>query len=312
MASTVTTTANAIRQKYEPGVVEAVFYNDALMGLTSNGRRVFPVLDSGGDTAHRWHVHSAASSSTETYVEGQVQPLAGSQTYTRPALGYTWVRHLVQITGHARAAVRGGWFDVLDREMQLGIRQIQDVFSNTFLNGTNGLQEAIDSTTTYAGITRGSASYFESAETAVSGVLTHASMYDLHETLRDAERAANTSEMLWIMPENQISNYAALDNALGSATRRELGLAGGGFDRGFKSDGMGSMGRPIIGMPDLTSTVILLLDTSPGNFNLVQHQGLQVKEMAPIADSDVFQLSMALGLPCKKPLTQGKLTAVTA
>jgi len=87
---------------------------------------------------------------------------------------------------------------------------------------------------------------------------------------------------------------------------------GGPSDKGEHLLGPRFAGRPFIGLPDFTNTVIVALDMRPGHFAMTQQRPWNVKEMAPSGDSDVMQLSWA-GIPiCKQPKMQGKLTGVTA
>jgi hypothetical protein len=296
-AAGTTSGAALIKQIYMPGWVEGVFKNNALL-------QHFPApVDSGGDTACRWKVHGGANGSVEVFAEGQVQPSADSQDFYNAAVNYIAFRAMVQITGHARDAMRSNWVNGLEEEMMLAKEDIMDLITTSYMESTYGLEVAVDSTSAYAGITRGSATYFESQETAVSAPIGYSHMMAMYQGLRDNNVGAKPG--LIMCPWNQYSRIYAIS---GGPTVR----AADSNDVAKGYEAITFNGVPIAPMPDMTDTVILFLDMAPEKWAHVVHRNWDVKQMGPSGDSDVYQISYSGILACKDPKKQGKLTACTA
>jgi hypothetical protein len=297
MTLTTTTAAQVIRTKSESGFVDAVFRNNSFLMYFGA-----PAAQ-GGDTNIRWKVNSAGNTSTEVFTEGLPQPAAGNQSYVTAAVAPNYFRAMLQITGHARDALQSAWFDAIAEETLLARADVVDLITTTAMSGTNGIETMIDSTTTYAGIARGAAAYWESTETAVAGPLAVSDLEDLLETIRDNDKGGNPTHIFG--PLNQVTNFARLSGT-------PYVQNGGPADKGQHLMGPSFAGRPFIGLPDFTNDVIVMADMRPGNFGMYQQRAWDVKAMAPSGDSDVMQLSWA-GLPiCRQPKFQGKLTGVTA
>lgn len=305
--------AALIKAKVEPGFVDGVYRNNQLLGLTVGGRRVFPERDSGGDTAVRWKVAMTANTSTEVFTEGGIQPAAVAQAWTTAAQAFTYFRAMVQITGHAEDAMRSNYVDGLALEFELAEADIRDLMTTSFLGSTYGLELIVAKTGTYAGIARGSAAYWESTVTTLSGALTYAAMLDLHETCRDNDKGGVIG--LWLVPHNQLSNYVYLigaPNAENSSYTVQMGRGAGGVDLGYNVNGVACMGAPMVPLGDMTNETILGLDIGPGNWELVIHRRMGLKNMAPSGDSNLWQVSTASAIIGRHPMLSAKLATVTA
>jgi len=294
---TTSTAANSICEAYAPGFEQAVFRNDSLMGLFSWTPAV-------GDTAYRWKLNSAGNNSVEVFTEGQGQPIAGNQTFVNAAVDWTYHRGMLQFTGHALDALKSNWIPQADEEARLLMEDLKDLMTTGFMGSTYGLELAVDYGSSYAGITRnGSAGYFESTETAVSGALSTDDLLDLRETIRDNDKAGRPKKI--ICAENQSTNVYRLGGPHVIYNGQP----------GEKAPGIGSQtfaGMPIIALPDWSDTVIMMIDDGGDNFVGKEIRPFSVKDMGPSGDSDVFQLSWGGQLVCKQPRFQGKLTGVTA
>ncbi len=152
MALTVTTAANTIREAYEPGFQELVWQNSHFLPL-------FEKITSMGDTAYRFKANSAGNNSVGTFNEGDANPAAGEQEFSNLALGYTYFWFMVQASGHAKDALRSNWINQFDEEFRLGQSNLVDLMNTTFMSGTNGIETAIDSTSTYCGQARSAAAW---------------------------------------------------------------------------------------------------------------------------------------------------------
>lgn len=295
--TTTVATGTTIQQTYAPGFVEGVYRNNALMPIFG------APVDSGGDEAYRWKINSAGNSSVELYTEDQAQPAIGNQTFVNAAVSYLAFRYMVRITGHARAALRSNWINAIDEEFTLGQQDLIDLITTTYMASTYGIEAAIAATGTYAGITRGSVGYFESTSTAISRALELNDIIDHWETIQNADKGGMPSALICNL--NQVTNIWRLGGGPGIKNMDYSDAAPSLYTQTFA-------GRPIIGMPDFTTTTIATLDLRPGHWVVVEHQPFQVKEMAPSGDSDVTQVSYMGVIVGKNPKCDGKLTSVTA
>lgn len=300
MANILTTTnaANTIREAYVGGFEEGAFTNNTFLPL-------FAKKPSVGDTSYRWKIHDSGNDSVEIFTEGQGQPTAGVQSFQNAAVAWTYFRFMVQITGHAVDALKSRWVDHEDAEVMLGMNDLVDLMTTSFMGSTYGLTLAVDYGSSYAGITRnGSASYFESTETAHNAALTTDALIDLRETCRDNDKGQR-GPARWIMSLNQESNLYRLQgpHVISNSNPSD------------KLPGISSQtiaGEPVYALPDWDDNTIVRVDAGAGHIMLVEHRPFSVKPMAPSGDSDIWQFSWAGALPNHLPKYDGKLTGVTA
>lgn len=308
MAQTSTiTTANAIESFYTPGWREGVFRNDATLA-TLRALGLVEEMAPGG-TGYSWHLNTSANTSTAIYTEGSPAPQAVAQGWVRATLSWTYYWAMIQLSGHAMDAVRNGIFDAIEAEMSLAQRDIIDLRSTTMLGSSNnGLQQAISASATYAGITRGSAAYFESSTLSTATI---AGLRALHRTVRDAEKGGRPTAHL-VSPT--VANwYAGLAGVPGTSNfvLQQSGTGPANVDVGYNWTGLTFMGRPVIEVPDLTSTVWLMVDTSAGNFKHKVVRELGVKFHHNEGDSETYLVTTGSTLAVEMPKWQGIMTSVS-
>jgi len=303
----------ALQTAFEASFVDAVYRNNEFLGMSVNGVPVFPASPLGGDiSSFRWKVNSAGNTSAEVFTEGGTQPTPVAQTYVNAAVAAVYFRAMTRISGHVRDAINQGaaftGLDVIEQEFALGFADIQDLVNTTLMGSTNsGLEVAIDSGSTYAGIARGSAAYWESTETALGGALTRAGLLNLHEAIRDNDKGGRPG--LLIGPHNQWTNYAQLAGEPGAANNSVRVMGSGNYD--IAPSTASFMGLPFASVGDFTDTVIAMLDINAGQWALKIRRPFEVRADQS-GDDDVYQLSTASCLICRSPKRHGKLTGVTA
>lgn len=286
--ATTTTAAHAIRDQFMPGFVRAVWRNMALLRLmraigafglpVKGGYEREPNPSTVTDDPINWHLNSAGNSAIETFDESTVVGDAGYQEWARATLTVVGHRGIFGVTKILEDALKdGGNFPAgFDTEQELLREDIGNAVNDTYLgSGTNGIQNMIAATGTYAGITRGSAAYFESTVDSTSAAQTIAKHKSVHLTMRDAEKGGMLT--LNLTSPTQANTYSSL---VGSTTTvnhpqvtallQSMGGAGA-WDVGVYVNGMTLHNAPIIEMPDLTSTIWLYVDTTAraGWFHLV-------------------------------------------
>jgi hypothetical protein len=295
-ASGASTGAILIQENYDAQFREAVWKNNELTSM-------LPLKKSNSGNYCNWIVHRGANGSVEVFTENQAQPVAGNQSWINAQVAYTYFRAMIQITGHARDAMGAGLVDGIDQETIMAIEDIRDLINTSFLGGTYGLEAAIDSTTTYAGIARGSASYWESTETAHNAALSYTAMINLAEAIKDNDKGGRTTH--WLMPWNQTTNYF---NTAGQQAVKMIGPEDA--LRGYSYQSVD--GKPVVGLGDMTDTVIIAMDMRPGQIEIVEQLPFQVDFQGRSGDSELYQISWAGCMPVYSPKLHGKLTGVTA
>lgn len=315
VTESTTTTANAIADYFADGWYEGVYRNDAVLGiLRAIGMQ--EVTQTGG-TGFKWHINSTGNTSVGVFSENDPAPQSVAQGWARPSVNWVYYWAWVTITGHDRDALRdGGIFDAVEASMVLAQREVVDLRSTTMLGSSNnGLQQAISASTTYAGITRGSASYFESATS--SSTFSVANLRAFHRTIRSPDYGGNPTAHL--VSPTVLELYAALGGTAvaatgGNSNLRYVAPADGSpsaFDYGLRLTGMNFYGRPIIEVPDLTSTVWISIDTTAGN---LQHRIIRpfaVKFHHNEGDNEVYEVSTGSTLVKMMPKWDGVYTSIS-
>jgi len=291
-----TKAANNIREIVAPSFEDSVFRNNRLFSLFADGG------ESEGNTAYRWNVTSAGNDSVKTFVEYDALPDPGYQAVQRAAVTYINLVGTMQITGSARAALKNtGYGDHVALESDGLEADLVDLATTTALTGTTGLLSGVDATTAYGGVTRGGA-WFDSTETAVGAELSFDAMSTLYFDMIDAEVGAKPDIVLASPTQGQ-KHY----NISGMPGMKM-------FNPGDPAPQMSDQqfnGMPVMLMPDMTSSVLMMLDRRGRHFQFVTHRNLEVYFRGRSGDSDVYDMIMAFILVCRNPNKQGKLTGLS-
>ena len=300
MAATKTTHSNALNEIFRPQYTEAVYYNSDLLKWFPR-----PVPHTPGGQYVNWIVHTAAAGTVQVFTEGQALPLEGNETTIQAYISPVYIRDVVRISNILRDAVgNAGHYNVFDMEIQQKINAIKDLFETSFMESTYGLELAIDSSSNYAGVTRSSATYWQSTETAVSGTLSWTNIRDLIETCRDNDKGG-LKQPHWFMPWNQYSNLFSIAGQPGYKSFPSTDAL-----QGYSAQQID--GAPVTPLGDMTNTVILAVDMAPGNWYMEEFRPLTIKSLSEAGDDDRYSMSAGLALACFNPKNHGKLTGVTA
>lgn len=254
--ATTTTLANDIGVIVGSELIQGFFRNDEFFSLFAQ-RQAPP------DTNYHWHVLTAGMTGT-LKAEGDAFSAAQSTTNSRAALGYHRHDATFRVTDDLRAALgpsgSNSYWQSLAQEVMQARAAVQQAIMTRWLGstaGTDGLQLAIDSTGTYAGLDHAAITGWASTETAVNAVLSYAALDDLLETLRDDPIRSRPT--MFLMPENQVTNYTRLSGA-GVRTTFMQSAQGNGNNFDIGPSGQQSFsGIPIVGVAELTDTVILAI-----------------------------------------------------
>jgi hypothetical protein len=182
-------------------------------------------------------------------------------------LGYHRHDAVVRITDDLRAALgpnnSNSYWQSLAVQVMEARKAVQQAVMTRWLGataGTDGIQLAVDSTGTYAALDHAAVTGWASTEVNHNAALTYAGLDDLLETMRDDP--IRTKPTAFLVPENQITNYTRLS---GPGVRQTFMAVpngnGNNFDMG-PSGVQSFSGIPLIGVAELTDTVILALRMS--------------------------------------------------
>lgn len=322
MAVSTTTTLDAvIAEVYNKGrVADITFINDYMVqlpGLPDEGgqekkpKGLFPIIPSRGGSAYRWTVQTAGPTARE-YDEGQAPPAPTGNTYVEASIAYStgYFDVALELTGHAIDALKdeGAIVEEVDKILVDGFRSMQDAINNKALGSTDwGLQLAIDSSGTYAGLARGTYTTWVAGETALSAALSRSALRDGIEYLTDNDVGARHQDLILLMPVNQVSNY----HGLGISTSHPVVMntqGGAALDLGFTGEYF--EGLPIYGIPDLTDTVVMILDRTKVYW--VMHRPPTIEKKQTAGDSVAWYLTCSMILVMEDCTHGYKLTGVTA
>jgi len=311
-----------MEQLIEAGYVATVFRNDQFLGN-------FPRRRSEGSDSFDWRVNSSAAGA-EVFTEGAAAGVPNVATWEIAKLAYIFFRATTRLTGHTRRANRASalppGFNVIRDNMSLLLEDILDLQNTTFLGSSNnGIGVAVDSSTTYAGITRpATTDHWASYENALGGALTWGELMDMKEAIRDNERGGRVTA--FVMPHNQLTNLQTLPVAPGGTNSAyRIALDGmGQVQLAPSEDGTYFGESKIIAVPDATNTEIYGLDMR--DWFYVEHPAAELgadgmptgrESLVEVrnwysGNDDVSEVSVAGTIVCVNPRRQGKSTGVTA
>jgi hypothetical protein len=302
MAGATTTTASAALQNIYNAEFAKTFYDDApLMGS-------FRKIQSQGGKYYSWFVHSAGNTSTAEFDEGEGAANPGYVTKAGLSIAYKSFRTMVQVTGHLRDAVRGGYYDAVEDEMQGGKMALIHDIEETF---ASDLESAIDDGTSYAGVTRATYDLTSVVTAGGSAALTNAMLRETWEDLQlgNANHVQNIGELQLWSAQEQATAYSQIADASGGVyLSKQLGQ--GPLDTGRLQGGLAFNRAAWNVVPTLTNTNILFV--APSNVMIVEHRPVTVDLYAKNDDSDTYAITWAGCLVVKNPAKAAKIEALAA
>jgi len=295
--ATTTTFASAIAT-YMNGMAETL--ND--QGATL--QQLIPATPSPGGDSFDWPVHYGGNSSTVAYSEGDALAAAGNESYATATVAYStgYLRTVYQVTGHARDAVRNGYFNAVDKE---GMSALMAHVAAREALLISTLEGAIDSAGSYAGLLR--ATYnLASYEAAIGGSLAMANMDLMYETLQASPIGADLSGHVILAPTSTIGEYNDVAAGAGAGNPIIQWTDGKTMDGGKFRFNAAYNGCPIVRVEGLTAGGLLFVN--PSNLVRVVQRPIIVEPMAKTDDSDLFSITSSEIIVCLNPRHAGKLT----
>lgn len=300
--ATTTIHSGAIASIYQPGYQKTFYDGQPLMNMIRK-------VGSPGGSAYKWQIKSAGNTSGTSYTEGQAPSAAGYITVAQASVSYAKYRAMVQITGHLRDAIKGGYYDAISAEMDGGRDELQYTVEAALIAI---LEAAIDSAGSYAGLTR-STYNLDSYEAAV-GTLALSDLQTLQETLMKQPRACPMNDLILMSTIDMYNEY--MDVAAGAAylefnASQADGVVNAGKVRAvLDQNGGGLAGRygqiPWYIVPTMTATTVLAV--RPSKLLIVEERPITIDLMAKNDDSDTYSFTWGGTLVCLDTYRAAKLT----
>lgn len=302
---TTTTLATLVGEIFREGA-DVLWRNDAMLRLFGDP------IDQQGDVP-RWGVHYAGQTATE-YSEGAAAPAAGSQSYADAVLAWRYFAVTVRVTGHAMDRLRpgnaiAGFQAALPEAISKGQRDLVHGVSTALMdNAAGGLDNAIDSTGTYAGLLRSSYAWWASYEQSI-GTLAESDLETMFAALEDQPRITSG-----IGPVDMILTTRAVVTTLKGLGHTNAGYTmirtdmGNPINLGYPTSGTSIQGVPVTVVPNLTSGTLLALRRNM--FHVLRIRDFTTEPLGKTGDYQEFLMTCGFALQCENPYPQGKLTDI--
>jgi hypothetical protein len=298
MPANTTTLAELIVQLYKGPWVEALFTNTFLLTRIQQKQ--------GAGDGVRWPVRYAGNSSAGSYAEGDSGAGAGNQGFKKAFLGWKLNKVEVEVSGLAQAVGDAGGMIVpaLRTELDLGLSDVRaNINSELMSDGSGnsgkditGLFAAIADTGTYAGLDRGTYTWWKSYVSANGGTARNLTE-ELIRTVKSTIEARGGRVTAIYAGSTQWYRYGDLLRA----ERRQqnpTSLTGGYQALDFE-------GVPLIKVPGYTQTRMDFVDEELLEYMVLKD--FEAKPMAKTKDSDVIWVTHYSQLVCRNPYRMGSL-----
>jgi hypothetical protein len=298
LAATTTSLAELIVQLYKGPWVEALYTNTFLLTRTQQ--------KSGAGEGVRWPVRYAGNASAGSYAETDTAAGAGNQGFKKAFLGWKLNKVEVEVSGLAQAVGDAGGMIVpaLRTELDLGLSDLRgNINTQLMTDGTGnsakditGLFAAIADTGTYAGLDRGTYTWWKSYVNANGGTPRNLTE-ELIRTAKSTVEARGGRVTAIYAGSTQWYRYGDLLRA----ERRQQNpttLTGGYQALDFE-------GVPLIKVPGYPQTRMDFVDEELLEYVVLKD--FETKPMAKTKDSDVIWITHYSQLVCRNPYRCGSL-----
>jgi hypothetical protein len=295
MAGATTTTLTTAIQKTFQTMVETYDYAETPL------RNMLRIVPSPSGNAVDWKIHYGLNTTSANFSEGDAVSAAGNNTFADATISNTagYMRTMVQYTGHAVDALKGGYFDGIMKETEGAIKAHMHAKEDLLVTA---IEAAIDSGGSYAGLLR--ATYLLAAYENAVGTTALTDYQTMWTTLSKLEIGADLSSHIFACNHTMIQEY--LDVAAGVQFLEYGQIQGGVIDAGKLTRLPQYNGRPFIDVPTLTDGTVLFFN--PADFWITEFRPIQIDQMGKTDDSSVFSITSAETLAGTKIRTMGKLT----
>jgi hypothetical protein len=202
--------------------------------------------------------------------------------------------------------VGGGSLAADQLAIELAASNLRDLISTTAIAD---IESQIDSAGNYSDGTLSRSTYnFTSYEESTSTALTLAHMEDALEAVEGVTYGpggmpARREDYVWLVPRNQLTMVSGASNF-------PINFTPEGIKDPTRTVNLSHETVPIIAVPDMTTTVLLLVH-KPTTF-LYEGRALEIKPKSELADTNIWLLTATYNLVATNPRACAKLSAKTA
>lgn len=206
--------------------------------------------------------------------------------------------------------VEGGSLDADMKALEVGSANLRDLITTTALAD---IEAQIDSAGNYSDASLSRSTYnFASYEEATSTALTLAHMEDALEALENTsygpgEMPMRREDLVWLVPRNQLTNVSRL---VSGASNFPINYEPMGMKDPTRTVNLSLETVPIIGVPDMTTTSLLLVHKP--TTKLFMGRPLELKPKTELADTNIWLLTATANLIATNPRACAKLSNKTA
>lgn len=308
--ATATTLSTAIKTVFEPGF-QKTFYNG--MPFMS----MFPRRPNTGGNTVNWKIHYAGNSSPTAYSEGATPPAAGYQAYVNASISHVSYMSTVQITGHAKDAMKNGYFDGYKIELEEGAKDLMHTVEGAFVAA---MIDGIDDDTSYAGLTRATYGLASTVVEGGSAALTLAGLSSMYEGPKLDPRAViyEPGNHIIVSAPEQATAYTEV--ATGLVVTGDAEAAGANIPYNTnQTDSMLDAGKlkhtlsynklPWVEVPTMTNTYVFMMKRS--DVIIEEARPLTIEPLGKVDDSDRYLLTWRGGFAYLDPYRAARYEALT-
>lgn len=257
----------------------------------------------------RWKIHYGGNQSAGPYSENDLIPEAGMQSYAdaRTPFKQNWV--VVEVTGLAQAATRGGgaYREVLGNETKEALMDLKDRINDQIMASTadvngraiHGIGYIVSDVGVYAGINRATHPWFGSFVLDNGGVARPLTTFLMQQVIAEMEQLDRKAS-IDIIVGNRV-HYYQYGNTLQQFRQFQNSTT---LDGGYKA--LDFEGMSFVSVPNLPVGVVYFLDKSTWNYYVLEN--FETKPKSTNKDSDRFIITHYSNLVCKNPGKNAKIT----
>ena len=313
MAVPGNTFSDLVREVWTPELKQTIWFNSWMFDQS-----LFQIKPSPGGRTISTGYQTAVSSNVGTYAYDEPMPEPYTSTEVKAYFNKDWFQEAARVFKQYLDSMKNGGtepqFDAVRNSIEVAMKNIRDKISTTMIAD---LITQIDSSTAYsdASLSRTTYASLKSYEEATSTALTLAHMEDMVEAIDDHVTYGQTvgdlaAECVFLMPRNQLTNLSRLATGASafeftSSTQNPADIDVGRVHRVAKFEQI-----PIVVVPDMTSTVILLVH-KPSTI-VYETRPFEIEEKDEPADTMLWHLTAAYNIVCHSPGNSGKLSGKTA
>jgi hypothetical protein len=277
---------------------------------------LFPFRQNLSGNSIDWKLNYAGNAGF-LYNEGDALPAAGNQSYANMTVAHVHVGNVVQITGHAKDAMKNGYFDGYLKELEGGrtglLHKVEEKLISMY-------EAAINDDTSYGGQTRATVNADSDVTAGGSAALTQAMLSEMYETQQLDPRGTvyNPGDHIITSAPEQLTAYT--ESATGVIVTGDAEASGANLpyghdsanpnlDSGLMKKNITYNNIPWIPLATHTNTLVFL--TKRSDVLIEEARPVTMEPLAKVDDSDTWFFSWAGALAHLDPYRASRIEALT-